>query len=103
MLLPLDGPSLQDALSVTTGTVVEAKVGGSPLAERKAVVIQPLNGNLYLYFDDGTNTAPSVANMAAKGLLLYAGAKDAYEASESQKLWILATTATTNTIIVERA
>lgn len=103
MYLPLDGPSVQDAFSVTTATVKLVIVGGSALDERKAVTLQPTNGNIYLYFGDASVAAPSAATVIAKGFLIYSGNKESYEASGTQPIYIVAATATTNVIIAERA
>ena len=53
--LALDGPGNNTAISVTT-TAVEVKVGGSALLDRKAVVIQPLNGDVFWGYDSGTTS-----------------------------------------------
>lgn len=102
MLQPLDGPSDQTSVSVDTITVVEAKVGGSPLAERKVVTLQPTDGKIRVYFGDG-GAAPSAATVASDGLLQFKNAKESYEASDSQSVYILAETGTVNVIVVERA
>ena len=101
MLLPLDGPSLQAVLPVGTATVVEAKVGGSDLSERKAVTLQPLTGKVYVYFG-GDAGMPSAATVIANGLLLFKNAKETYEASNSQSIYLLAVTGTVNIVVVER-
>lgn len=103
MYQPLDGPSAQSAISVTNSSVVEAKVGSSALAERKALTIQPVGGDLYVYFGDGTGTTPSAATVAANGLIIYDGQKDSYEATNSQQVYILSVSGTISAVIVERA
>lgn len=102
MLFPLDGPALQNALSITTTVVVEAKIGASAFKERKAVTIQPKNGDLYIYFGDDTTT-PTNTDLTNKGMLIYSGAKETYEASASQRIFLMAVSATTTVIVVERA
>lgn len=99
---PLEGPSAQLVLSVGTATVIEIKVGASALPSRKVITLQPLTGQVYLYFgDDGA--APSAATVAASGLVLYRKAKETYEASASQKVYMLAVTGTATVAVVERA
>lgn len=103
MLQPMDGPAIQDVIAVGPVTVLEVKVGGAAYAERKIVTLQPLNGKIYLYFGDDTGVAPSAAVIAAKGLVLFKNAKESYEASDSQKLYYLSVSGTTNVAVAERA
>lgn len=98
----MDGPSAQDVVSVGTVTIVEAKAGAAPLVERKIVTLQPLNGKIYLYFGDETSV-PSAAIVASDGLVLFKNAKESYEASASQKVYMLSVTGTTNVVVVERS
>lgn len=102
MLFPLDGPSAQTSVSVDTTTVQEVKVGGSVLSERKVITLQPLNGQIRVYFGDGVTT-PVAATVASNGLLHFNKAKESYEASDSQPVYILAEAGTVNVIIIERA
>ena len=102
MLQPLDGPSSQSTLSsVGTATVVEAKVGGSALAERKVVTLQG-DGKFYVYFGDGSTT-PNAATVIADGVTVFKDQITSFEASESQPLFVLAVTGTVNIKIIERA
>lgn len=103
MLQPLDGPSLQDTLTVNTSTVQEVKVGGSALESRKAVTLQPKNGRIYVYFGDDIASAPNAATVIADGLLHFKNAKDTYEAGPLQPLYILAVSGTVDVVVVERA
>ena len=89
-LLPLDGPSAQDVISVTTQ--VEAKVGASALGERKVVTIQPTDGKLYVSFVSGED-----------GFLCFKNGIYTFEASEQQPLYIKAFTGTVAVVIAERA
>lgn len=98
---PLDGPSKQYSLSVTTGAVVEV-INTSSLDERKVVTIQPLTSDIWVYFWDGTNT-PSLATVQNDGFRQFKKAMNTYEASTQQKIYIVAITATTSVRIVERA
>ena len=101
MFQPLDGPSLQDKITVDTTTVQELKSGGSALEERKVVTIQP-DGRIYVYFGDGSST-PSAATVVADGFLQFKDSKETYEASESQPVFVLAVTGTVNVRFAERA
>lgn len=101
-ILPLDGPSAQATIAVGTGSVVEAKAGGSTLSERKVITLQPLNGKVYVYFgDDGA--APAAGTVSANGLVVFKNAKESYEASASQKVYLLAVTGTVNVAVAERS
>ena len=93
MLLPLDGPGIGTALSVTT-TAQEVKVGGSPLAERKVVTIQPLDGDIYYGYDSGTLNSTT-------GTLVYQGQLLHIEAGESLPIYIVAGTGTVDVRITE--
>jgi hypothetical protein len=101
MFQPLDGPSAQVKLTgVNTVTPVEVKVGAAPLQERAVITMQP-DGNMKVYFSDGT--VPTGATVAANGLDHFKGAKETYEAGEQQRVFVLATSGTINVVIVERA
>jgi len=101
MFQPLDGPSAQVKLtSVGVATPVEVKVGASALSERSVITMQP-NGNMKVYFSDGT--VPSAATVLANGLDHYKNAKESYEAGEKQRVFVLAATGTIDVVIVERA
>lgn len=100
-LYPLDGPSAQVALSVGTVTVVEAKVGASPLDERKAITLQG-TGKFYVYFGDGVST-PSAATVAANGFTQFKDAKESYEAGKFQPVYLLSAAGTINVVLAERA
>jgi hypothetical protein len=101
MFQPLDGPSAQIKLTgVGTITPVEVKVGASALIERAVITMQP-DGNMKVYFSDGT--VPSGATVLANGLDHYKNAKESYEAGEMQRVFVLAVTGTINVVIVERS
>jgi hypothetical protein len=102
MLLPLDGPSIQGSISVTTASVQEIKVGLNPLEERKVISIQPKDGRVYVYFGNGV-TVPSAATVAADGFIVFNNALQSYEASSAQRVYIRAVAGTVNVAIVERA
>ena len=98
---PLDGPSSQDRVSVTTSTVKELKVGASALPERQVVTVQS-DGDIWVYFGDG-GAAPSAATVSSKGFRQYKNGKDSYEASEKQSIYVVATSGTVNVTFAERA
>lgn len=102
MFLELDGPAVQTKLSVGTATVVEVKVGASSYGERKVVTMQPIGGNVYLYFGDGITT-PSAATVSANGFVLYQNGAYTYEASATQPLYVVSVIGTIDLIIAERA
>jgi hypothetical protein len=102
MYAPLDGPSAQTTLTVTDATVQEIKSGGSALSERGVITVQPIDGNVFIYFGDETG-APSAATVIADGFIQYKRSKDTYEATDSQKVYILSTTGTVEVKIAERA
>lgn len=52
--LPLDGPAVYGAISVTS-TPIELKVGASVLDERKVVTFQPLDGDIYYGYDNSVS------------------------------------------------
>jgi len=102
MFQPLDGPSSQDRVSVTTGTVKELKVGASALSDRQVITIQPIDGHIWIYFGNGTTT-PSAADVLNKGFKHVKMAKESYEAGEQQQVFIVAAAGTVNVTFVERA
>jgi hypothetical protein len=102
MIQPLDGPSSQGTLSsVGTTTVVEAKVGVSPLEERKVITLQG-DSRYYIYFGDGTGT-PTAGTVTSNGFLAFKDAMVSLEASDSQSVYVLAVSGTVNIKIAERA
>lgn len=101
-LQPLDGPSLQDTLSISTVSVLEVKSGVTALPERKVITIQPLDGSVYIYFGDGDNI-PTTTDVSTKGFLHNKKLKESYEASETQPVFILAVSGTVDVRFAERA
>jgi DUF4097 and DUF4098 domain-containing protein YvlB len=91
LLFPLDGPSVQSKISLTT-TEIEAKVGASTYDDRKVITIQPVNGTIRMTFQQGTD-----------GFYLFQGGMYSYEASASQKVYIKTDTGTVDVIISERS
>lgn len=91
MLYPLDGPSLQASVTITT-TPIEVKVGASAYSERKVITIQPVNGTVRLTFESGK-----------PGFYLLQGGLYSYEASESQAVYVYTDSGSVTAIIAERA
>ena len=94
MFLPLDGPSEQTSISVSTSEV-EAKVGLAPLLGRKVVTIQPLTGRVRVLFKSGI--------LATSGILIYKRQIVSFEASESQSIYLITESGITDVVVVERA
>lgn len=101
MLMPLDGPSKQFSITLTSSVVVEVKIT-TALEERKVITIQPLDADIWVYFGDGINV-PNVATVAADGFKHFKKAKESYEASNTQPIYILSTNASNDVRLVERA
>jgi hypothetical protein len=81
MFLPLDGPAVYGALSVTD-TPSELKVGASVLGERKVVTIQPLDGPVYFGYDNSVSETT--------GVLVREGQYFPLEAGDSLPVWLVA-------------
>lgn len=102
-LYPLDGPSQQYTLSITDSSVTEVKhPTNGVLTERKVITLQSEDGKFRVYFGDGSST-PSVADVSSDGLLHYKIAKDSYEASDLQPLYIISESGNIDVHVVERA
>lgn len=104
MLQPLDGPSKQYKVTVTTGTVrkIEEIVSGGAMEERQVVTLQPLTGRIRVYFGDGDST-PSAGTVSSDGMIQYNKSKESYEASETQDVFIVADSGSVDVIVIERA
>lgn len=102
MLQALDGPSAQDAITVTNSTVVEIKVGAQALDERKVITLQT-DGKIRVFFGDG-GSAPSVSDVLNKGLKQGKNTIRTYEASALQDMYMISDTgANVEVIVIERA
>ena len=102
MLSPLDGPSKQFAISVDSTTVKEIKAGASALTERKVITLQPLGGDIWIYFADEGET-PSASDVATKGFQHFKKNKESYEASTQQAVFMLAVSSTADVRGAERS
>jgi hypothetical protein len=95
MLLPLDGPALYSAISVTD-VPQEVRVGGSVLDERKIITLQPTDGVIYYGYSNAVSS--SSGTKVFKGQLIH------IEASHSLPVWVVASAGQTiNTRITEVA
>ena len=102
MLQPLDGPSKQFILAtVTTTTPVEVKAGAASFPERKIITLQA-DSKFYIYFADEGET-PTAGDIASKGFIQYKNAKESYEATGSQAVFVLSESGTVNIRGAERA
>lgn len=97
----LDGPSQQQKLTVTTTVVVEAKGGTTALENRQVLTMQG-SGKFYVYFGADDGSTPSVSEVQNNGFWQYKNVKESYEAGASQKVWLLAVSATVEVVICER-
>lgn len=100
--LPLDGPAIQGQANVTTSTVFRVKAGASELEEREVVTIQGVNGVLWVYFGDGTNT-PTAAQVRDNGFQQPKATIATYEAGAKQPIFILADIVTVDVRFAERS
>lgn len=66
--LLLDGPAISGAITVGT-SAIEAKVGGSTFEDRKAIIIQPLGGDIYWSYDSGVTV--NTGHKLYDGTLIY--------------------------------
>lgn len=101
MYLLLDGPSAQGSITANTTTAQEFKVGASALDERKVIEIQPIDGNIYIYFGDGST--PSAATVVNNGFLLRKERTRILEAGPAQQVFAVAVTGTVDVRFAERA
>ena len=93
MLLPLDGPSIENEIDVST--IVEIKVNALPFEERKVITFQPQDGKVRYGF---TNSITST-----QGFLVYKSQVVTIEASSTQSVYIVSLTGTVKVYISERA
>lgn len=91
--VPVNGPSTYGALSVTT-SATEVKVGASALEERIVVSIQPLDGDVFLGYDNSVTTST--------GTKIFKGQYVELERTNTVALWLIAA-ATVDVRIAELA
>lgn len=94
MYIPLNGPSVNSAISVGT-TAVEVKVGPTVLEERVVVTIQPLDGVVYFGFTPSTTST--------NGTKVFKGQYFSLEASDLETVYIVSETGTVDVRISERS
>lgn len=92
MFLNLDGPATYGALSVTT-SAQEVKVGASALGERKVITIQPLDGDLYMGYNNSVTTST--------GTKIFRGQTYAMEATDTLTVFVIAASGTVDVRITE--
>lgn len=92
--IPLNGPSVEAEISVTT-TVVELKVGTTAYEERQVVTFEAQDGKVRWGF---TNAITST-----KGFIAYKNQIVTIEATETQPVYIVAETGTVKVYLAERS
>lgn len=94
MFIPLDGPTVEDSISVGT-TAVELKVGASAFEERKVITFQPQGGRIRYGFTNGITTS--------EGFIAFNNQVITLEAAGSQSVWVIAESGTVDVYFAERA
>lgn len=95
MFQPLDGPAVEDEITITDSTVVELKVGTNPLEERKVITFQAQGGKVRYGWTNGISSTVG-----------FKGAKDqiiTIEASYSQSVYIISESGSVTVYFAERA
>jgi hypothetical protein len=59
MIQPVDGPVIYGTLNITT-TASELKIGGSPLDERKLILIQAKGNSIYIGSDSSVTSSNGI-------------------------------------------
>ena len=93
--LPLDGPSVEDEISVNAITPTELKVGDSPADERKVVTFEAQNGKIRWGFTDEIT--------ALKGYIGFKNQIITVEASDQQPVYVIAQSGTVTVYFSERS
>lgn len=101
MYLPLDGPSKQDLIPVTTSASVEVKAKTTVFDDRKVVTLQPLSFMIKIYFAD-EGEVPSAATVISKGFEHPKKAIRSYEACGKQSMYMISIGGNTNVVVAER-
>ena len=86
MFLPLDGPGVNGALSITD-TASELKVSATVLDDRTLVTIQPLGGAIYYGYSNAVT--------ALTGTKVFQGQYFPLEAKHTLSIWLVAATGET--------
>jgi hypothetical protein len=92
MYQPVDGPIVYSNINVST-TAVELKVGATPSAERKVIIVQSLGNRIYIGFDSGVTTSNGIELSKRQTLFL--------EVSENANIWAIASSGTIDVRIAE--
>ena len=88
---PLDGPSVQGILTVTT-VEIPLRVGLTNLDDREVITVQPVDGQVYITFVTGI-----------EGFLVYKNQLVTFEATNTQDIFIKAVAGTVHVKIAERS
>lgn len=102
MLLSLDGPARQVKLSLANTTATFVQVESQPLSERKVITLQPLDGNIKIYFA-ASNETPTAAYVLDNGFTLFKNAITSLEAADTQRVFISSIDDNCDVILAERA
>lgn len=94
MYQPIDGPAVQTAITATT-TPVEVKVGAQALSDRKIVVLQPQDGNIYWGYN--SNVTPGTGFLVGRRQQVF------IEAGEQLPVYIVAGAGSVDVRIAEAA
>ena len=94
----LNGPP-SDPVNVAVTGAVELKAGASRLGERRVILVQPLDGDIYWCYRDEDNStdAPTTDN----SFILREGQMQGLEASDKLAVWAIAASGTVNVRIQE--
>lgn len=83
MYNPVDGPATNTNITVTS-TAQILKVGASNLDERKVIILQPVDGEVYYGFSDTITSANSFKVFRGQVVFIEAGSSlDVWVVSES--------------------
>lgn len=95
MYQPCDGPGVYGSISVGDSTPVEVKIGGSVLAERKVITIQPIDGIVYYGYDNSVTSST--------GTKIFKGQYLPLENSEDLTVYLISDSGTVDVRITEVA
>jgi len=94
-LYPLDGPAVENEISIDAITPTQIKVGASNFEERKVITFQAQTGKVRYGFTNGITASSGFT--AAKGQIV------TLEASDSQDVFIIAESGAVTIYFAERA
>lgn len=94
MFLPIDGPALNGAISVTN-TPSLVKVGSSNLEERAIITIQPTDGHIYFGYSNSVTSST--------GTKIFKNQMISIEAGQELDVWVVADTGQTVDVRITEA